>query len=117
LRAMGQVQCAGRAAIAAHLEFDAVLTPTLAQLPPPVGWFSSVPPAENFERQKRFIPYAALYNVTGQPAVSLPMHWTGDGLPVGIQLVGRPGGEAVLLALAGQLERARPWTHHRPPTW
>lgn len=117
LYAMGQVQRAGRAAITAHTEFDAVLTPILAQLPPPVGWFSSAPPAENFERQKRFIPYAALYNVTGQPAVSLPVHWTGDGLPVGIQLVGRPGGEAALLALAGQLERAHPWAHRRPPTW
>lgn len=117
LAAMGQVQAAGRAAIAAHAEFDAVLTPTLAQLPAPIGWFSSVPPPENFERQKRFIPYAALYNITGQPAVSLPVHWSGDGLPVGIQLVGRPGGEAALLALARQLESARSWAHRRPPTW
>src|SRR5262249_10593678 len=104
LRAMGQVQAAGRAAIRAHGDFDAVLTPMLAQLPPPIGWFSSVPPPENFERQKRFIPFAGLYNVTGQPAVSLPMHWTDGGLPIGIQLAGRPGGEAALLALAGQLE-------------
>ncbi|MGH3824213.1 MAG: amidase [Pseudonocardiaceae bacterium] len=117
LHAMGQVQAAGRAAIRAHAEFDAVLTPMLAQLPPPIGWFSSAPPEENFERQKRFTPYAALYNVTGQPAVSLPMHWTEDGLPVGIQLVGRPGGEAALFALAGQLERAHPWAHRRPHTW
>lgn len=117
LHAMGQVHSAGRAAIRAHAEFDAVLSPILAQLPAPNGWFSSAPPEENFERQKRFIPYAALYNVTGQPAVSLPMHWTEDGLPVGIQLVGRPGGEAALFALAGQLERAHPWAHRRPPTW
>ncbi|HEX6404796.1 MAG TPA: amidase [Pseudonocardiaceae bacterium] len=117
LQAMGQVQFAGRAAVSAHAEFDAVLTPILAQLPRPIGWFSSVSPPENFERQKRFIPYAALYNVTGQPAVCLPMHWTEDGLPVGVQLVGRPAGEAKLLALAGQLERAHPWAHRRPPTW
>jgi amidase len=117
LHAMGQIQAAGRAAVTAHAEFDVVLTPILAQLPAPIGWFSSVPPEENFERQKRFIPYAGLYNVTGQPAVSLPMHWTEDGLPVGIQLVGRPGGEGALLALAGQLERARPWAQRRPPTW
>jgi amidase len=116
LQVMGQVQGAGRAAVSAHAEFDAVLTPILAQLPRPVGWFSSVSPPENFERQKRFIPYAALYNVTGQPAVCLPMHWTEDGLPVGVQLVGRPAGEAELLALAGQVERARPWAHRRPPT-
>lgn len=117
LQVMGQVQAAGRAAISAHAEFDAVLVPILAQLPQPIGWFSSVPPPENFERQKRFIPYAALYNVTGQPAVCLPMHWTGDALPVGVQLVGRPAGEAGLLALARQLEQARPWAHRRPPTW
>jgi amidase len=118
LQAMSRVQYAGRAAVAAHAEFDAVLTPTVAQLPALVGWFSSAPtPAENFERQKRYIPYAPLYNVTGQPAISLPLHWTDDGLPVGIQLVGRPAGEGALLALAGQLERARPWAHRRPPTW
>ena len=118
LQAMARVQGAGRAAVAAHAEFDAVLTPTLAQLPRPVGWFSSAPtPAENFERQKRYTPHTALYNVTGQPAISLPMHWTDGGLPVGVQLVGRPAGEGVLLALAGQLERARPWAHRRPPTW
>ncbi|HEY2762848.1 MAG TPA: amidase [Pseudonocardiaceae bacterium] len=117
LQAMTQVQVMGRAAIAAHAEFDVVLTPALAQLPPPPGWFSSVPPAENFERQKRYTPYTAPYNVTGQPAIALPLYWTGDGFPVGVQLVGRPAGEATLLALAGQLERTRPWGHRRPPTW
>lgn len=117
LQVMGQVQSAGRAAVSAHQQFDAVLAPILAQLPRPVGWFTAVPPPENFERQKHFIPYAALYNVTGQPAICLPMHWTDDGLPVAVQLVGRPAGEAQLLALAGQLERARPWAHRRPPTW
>ncbi|MGH3796528.1 MAG: amidase [Pseudonocardiaceae bacterium] len=117
LQAIAQVQVAGRAAVRAHAEFDVVLTPALAQLPPPIGWFSSAAPAENFERQKRYTPYTAIYNVTGQPAVSLPLHWTGDGFPVGVQLVGRPAGEPTLLALAGQLERARPWAHRRPPTW
>ncbi len=117
LAAIAQVQVAGRRAVAAHAEFDAVLTPALAQLPPPTGWFSSVSPAENFERQKRYTPYTPIYNVTGQPAVSLPLYWTGDGFPVGVQLVGRPAGEPTLLALAGQLERARPWIHRRPPIW
>jgi amidase len=118
LQAIARVQSVGRAAVVAHAEFDAVLTPALAQLPRPVGWFSSAPtPAEDFERQKRYTPYNALYNVTGQPAISLPLHWTGDGLPVGVQLVGRPAGEGTLLALAGQLERAQPWAQRRPPTW
>ncbi|MGH3975062.1 MAG: amidase family protein, partial [Pseudonocardiaceae bacterium] len=62
-------------------------------------------------------PYNGLYNLTGQPAISLPLHWTDDGLPVGVQLAGRPAGEGSLLALAGQLERARPWAQRRPPTW
>ena len=118
LQAIARVQHVGRAVVAAHADFDAVLTPTLAQLPRPVGWFSSAPtPAEDFERQKRYVPYNALYNVTGQPAISLPLHWTDDGLPVGVQLVGRPAGEGSLLALAGQLERACPWAQRRPPTW
>jgi len=95
-----------------------VLTPTLAQSPRPVGWFSGAPdPAEDFARQKRFTPFTAVYNVTGQPAVSVPLHWTGDGLPIGVQLVGRAGGEATLIELASQLEAARPWAHRRPPTW
>ena len=118
LQAIAQVQNAGRAAVAAHAEFDAVLTPTLAQLPRPVGWFSSAPtPAENFERQTRYAPYNALYNVTGQPAISLPLQWTDEGLPVGVQLAGQFAGEGTLLALAGQLERAQPWARRRPPTW
>lgn len=117
LAALAQVQVAGRAAVAAHAQFDVVLTPALAQLPHPIGWFSSVPPAADFERQKQYTPFTPIYNVTGQPAISLPLHWTPDGFPVGVQLVGRPAGEATLLALAGQLERARPWTGHRPVTW
>jgi amidase len=118
LQAIARVQQAGRAAVAAHAEFDAVLTPTLAQLPRPVGWFSSAPtPAEDYERQKRYMPYNALYNVTGHPAISLPLHWTDEGLPVGTQLAGRPAEEGTLLALAGQLERAPPWVQRRPPTW
>ncbi|HEX2300056.1 MAG TPA: amidase family protein, partial [Pseudonocardiaceae bacterium] len=117
LSALAQVQVAGRRAIAAHAEFDVVLTPALAQLPPPVGWFSSVGPAENFERQKRYTPYTPVYNVTGQPAVSVPLYWTDEGFPVGVQLVGRPAGEPTLLALAGQLQRARSWTQRRPLPW
>jgi amidase len=118
LQAMTRVQQVGRAAIRAHAEFDVVLTPALAQLPHPIGWGSSAPtPAEDFERQKQYTPYTPLYNVTGQPAISLPLHWTSDGFPVGVQLVGAPAGEATLLALAGQLQRARSWLHRRPPTW
>lgn len=116
LRAMQQLQQVARRAILAHAEYDLVLTPTVAQPPRPVGWFSGAgDPAEDFERQKRFTPFTAVYNVTGQPALSLPLHWTASGLPIGVQLVGRPGGEATLLAVGAQLEAAQPWAHRYFP--
>ena len=77
-------------------DYDAVLTPTLASPPVPVGYFDEVEPAENFERQKRFTPYTAVYNVSGQPAVNLPLYWNADGLPIGVMLAGRMGDEATL---------------------
>jgi amidase len=98
-------------------DFDAVLTPTLASPPAPVGYFEEVEPAENFERQKRFTPYTAVYNVTGQPAVNLPLHWTAGGLPVGVMLAGRMGDEATLISLSAQVEAARPWKDRHPALW
>ena len=100
----------------AHL--DIVLTPSLADIPALVGGIrNDVDPAADFEAQKRFTPYTSPYNMTGQPAVSLPLYWTSDGLPVGIQLVARPLHEAMLLSLAAQLESARPWAHRYPEVW
>src|SRR5262249_19478424 len=66
---------------------------------------------------KRFAPYPAVSNVTGQPSVSLPLHWTDGGLPVGVMLSGRMGGEATLISLSAQLEAARPWHDRHPPLW
>ncbi len=108
-----------RRGIAASAHLDAVLTPTLALPPRPVGWFQQPDgdPAADFERQKAFTPYTAMYNTTGQPAISLPLYQTQAGLPIGMMLVGRPGGEAPLLALAAQLEAARPWADRHPPIW
>ena len=97
--------------------FDAVLSPTLASPPVAVGYFDEVEPAENFERQKRFTPYTALYNLSGQPAVSVPLHWNAAGLPIGVMLAGRMGDEATLISLSGQLEAARPWKDRHPPIW
>ena len=74
-------------------------------------------PWRDFDNQKRFSPFTAVYNVTGQPAVSLPLHWTADGLPIGVMLAGRPYGEAALIELAAQLEAARPWAHRKPALW
>jgi len=116
-RAMMQLQGAARMAVLAHASYDVVLTPTLAMPPRPVGWFTeSGDPADDFRRQSRFTPFTAFYNVTGQPALSLPLHWTDGGLPIGVQLVGRPGAEATLVAVGAQLEAARPWAHRQPPT-
>ncbi|MEO9239467.1 MAG: amidase family protein, partial [Jatrophihabitantaceae bacterium] len=120
--AVGLLGLISRQAIVATAGFDAVLTPTLALPPRPIGWFCGtaedpVDPAEDFERQKRFTPYTAIYNASGQPAASLPLHWTADGLPVGVMLVGRPAGEAALLALCAQLESAAPWADRHPPIW
>ena len=97
--------------------YDVVLTPTLAQPPAPVGYFEEVDPAENFERQKRFTPFTAVYNVTGQPAVNLPLWWSRDGLPIGVMLAGRMRDEGTLISLSAQVEAARPWKDRHPPIW
>jgi len=115
--AQGYLQAVTRAALDALNGYDAVLSPTLARPPVPVGYFDEVEPAENFERQKRFTPYTALYNVSGQPAVNVPLHWTADGLPIGIMLAGRMGEEGTLISLSAQLEAARPWKDRHPPIW
>jgi amidase len=97
--------------------YDAILSPTVALPPRPVGWFDEVEPAENFIRQTQFTPWTPLYNLSGQPAVSVPLHWTDEGLPIGIMLAGRMGDEATLISLSAQLEAARPWAHRHPPIW
>ncbi|MDA8297630.1 MAG: amidase [Actinomycetota bacterium] len=118
LAALGALQDAAREAVIATSAFDAVLTPTLAQLPAPVGALrDDDDPAADFAAQKRFTPFTAPANLTGQPAISLPLCWSADGLPIGVQLVGRPAGEAALLQLAGELEAARPWRDRQPACW
>jgi amidase len=106
-----------RQAIAQMNRYDAILSPTLASPPVPVGYFDEVEPAENFERQKRFTPYTALYNISGQPAVSIPLHSNADGLPIGVMLAGRIGDEATLISLSAQVEAARPWRDRHPAIW
>lgn len=102
-------------AIDATSAYDVLLTPTLAQLPVEVaGQRLDHDPAEDFEQQKRFTPFTAPFNVTGQPAISVPVHHTAAGLPVGVQLVGRPRDEATIISLANQLEQVVGW-HLRIP--
>jgi Asp-tRNA(Asn)/Glu-tRNA(Gln) amidotransferase A subunit family amidase len=97
--------------------FDVVLSPTLAKPPIPLGVLSlSAPSAEDYGRELvAFMPFTQLYNVTGQPSMSVPLHWTSDGLPVGVMFSARFGDEATLFRLAAQIEEARPWRERRPP--
>lgn len=66
------------------------------------------------EENLRWVPYTQLANITGRPAVSVPLHWTPDGLPIGIQFVGKLGAEGQLIRLASQLEQLQPWADRRP---
>jgi len=96
--------------------YEALLTPALAQPPLPIGALDPCgpDPAGTFERSGHFTPYTAICNVTGSPAISLPLYARDDGLPLGVQLIGRPAQEGALLALAAQIERAAPWAGRRP---
>jgi amidase len=95
--------------------YDLLLTPTLGGRPPELGWFTAEGPEMEGVRIASIIPYTAQFNMTGQPAISLPLHWSEDGLPVGVQLVARYGREDVLVRIASQLEQAEPWAGKRPP--
>jgi amidase len=115
--AQSYMQYMTRIAVAALSAYDAILTPTLARPPVPVGYFDEVEPAENFERQKHFTPFTAIFNVAGLPAVSVPLHWNAEGLPIGVMLAGRMGEEGTMVSLSAQLEEARPWKDRHPPLW
>ncbi|MBN9606570.1 MAG: amidase [Actinomycetales bacterium] len=97
--------------------FDAVLTPTLADTPRPIGWWDPEDAERNFAQQVAYTPWTSMLNATGLPAITLPVHVTPEGLPMGVQLIGRPGGERVLLALGAQLERRIRWQLRHPPQW
>jgi amidase len=98
-------------------DFDVLLTPTLSIEPPPVGVVRDAAhanPAEPAIPVLQMVAFTILFNITGQPAISLPLHRTGDGLPIGAQLVGGPWDEATLIRLASALEEAAPWADRRP---
>lgn len=98
-------------------DIDMLMTPTLAQPPLAIGALDMMTDDRDSYRaaMSNFAAFPALANVTGQPAMSVPLHWTHDDLPVGVQFIGRFGDEAGLFRLAGQLEAARPWANRRPP--
>lgn len=97
--------------------WDLLLSPTLAEPPVPIGTFTTnaADPMEGLFRSAEFVPFTPAFNVSGQPAISLPLHWTATGLPLGVQLVAAYGREDMLVRVAAQLEAAYPWAHRRPP--
>ncbi|MGW3506954.1 amidase [Streptomyces sp. NPDC000994] len=97
--------------------YDVVLTPTLARPPALTGEFYGKDPAADFDAMAAFMPYTPLYNITGLPALSLPLHWNTDGLPIGVMLGARYGDEATLLSLAAQLETIADEPRPRPGLW
>jgi amidase len=105
----------------AFADFDLALTPSTATLPPPVGSIDANAPDFSFERwgasSYAFAPFSEVFNVTGQPAASLPLFQSASGLPIGMQLVGKQDQDHVVLQVAADLERAAGWRNRHPPTW
>ncbi|MFP7832858.1 amidase [Marisediminicola sp. LYQ134] len=106
-----------RSIIRQFRRFDAVLTPALALPPRPIGWYSQTDPELNFAQQVQYTPFTSFVNVSGLPAIVLPVSVTAEGVPMGVQLIGRPGGEDVLLSIGAQLERRILWQRRHPPQW
>jgi amidase len=120
LEAVGQHQIMSRIFAGVYESgFDLLLTPTMGEPPPPLGTFddSGPDPMAAFERAFLAGCFAAGFNATGQPAISLPLHWSEDGLPIGVQLVAPLGREDLLLRVASQLEQAVPWADRTAPVF
>jgi amidase/6-aminohexanoate-cyclic-dimer hydrolase len=119
LEAVGKIHAFGREMAHAFDRHDILLTATLAELPADIGRFDHKPedyvdyrigPGRVFD----YSPFCAAFNASGQPAASVPLHWTPGGLPVGIHLAAAFGEDERLIALCAELESARPWIHRRP---
>jgi amidase len=117
LLAVRNMQRAARDVARFFERFDVWLTPTLAEPPLPLGTLDATydDPLRGFARAGDFAPFTPLVNATGQPAMSVPLYWNADGLPIGSHFVGRFGDEATLFRLAAELEEARPWAARKPP--
>ena len=111
LAAQSRLERLARRIVAFCADYDLILTPALAQRPPRTGEIHGrgPDPWDHYRRSGAFTPYTAIVNVTGQPAITLPLYIAADGLPVSVQLIGPPAREDLLLAAAGALERAHPW--------
>jgi amidase len=116
LSALARLESVARSVVAFLAGYDAVLTPALGRPPVRIGEIHGcgADPWEHYERSAHFNPYTAILNVTGQPAISVPLYETDEGLPLAVQLIGPPAQEEVVLRLAAQLEQALPWASRRP---
>jgi Asp-tRNA(Asn)/Glu-tRNA(Gln) amidotransferase A subunit family amidase len=115
VEAIAAVHAAGRKMATFLTSYDVILSTTLAGPPPKLGYFDQNGDVQAFvERVTEYLSVTPLHNATGTPAMSVPLHWTADGLPVGVHFAGRYGEEATLLALAAQLEAAQPWFNRVP---
>jgi amidase len=116
LGAVAQLQALARGLVAFFADYDVLVTPALAERPLRIGECDGLgaEPLRDLQRSGYFTPFTSLFNITGQPAISLPVGFGSDGLPTGVQIVGRPLNEELLLQLAGQVETAHPWAHQRP---
>ncbi len=120
LDAVNKVHAYGRQMAACLDRFDVLVSPTLAEPPAAIGRFDHA--SEEYEAYRigpdgvfAYSPFCASFNASGQPAASVPLHWTEDGLPVGVHLAAAMGADETLMALCAQLEEASPWAHRRPP--
>jgi len=119
MRAWGTLRVLTRQIVAAFGDFDVFLSPVMGTIPPKLGHIDPVglTPREVGKRQARAFPFTPPFNFTGQPAISLPLAWSREELPIGMQFAGRYADEATLFRLAAQLERAHPWIDRRPIVW
>jgi amidase len=116
LGAVAQLQALARGIVAFFADYDVLVTPALGERPLRVGECNGLGehPMRDLERSGRFTPFTSLFNVTGQPAITVPVGFGPDGLPTAVQIVGKPLGEDTLLQVAAQIEAAHPWVHQRP---
>jgi len=115
-KAVANLNAAGQAYDRWFEHYDVVISPVLGLPPAPLGWVSGTVDIPTLtERLNAYVGYTTLHNVAGAASMSVPLHWTADGLPVGVQFGARAGAEATLLALAYELEAAQPWASRKPP--
>ena len=117
VRAINGIHALGRLVAHFFLDFDLLITPTMPVPPLPLGLLS--PSRDDADAQWRdvirTVAFTAVFNASGNPAASVPLHWNGDGMPIGVQFVAPYGDEAALFRIASALEQTAPWSGRRPP--